>query len=101
MPKRYDSRFAPSRPFKSTSNQRHEPSISFATMKFCKNLQQVADLSNPEWSPYWTDYKKLKVSDAALVALQGFANTTSGQHVFGLNNPSTAVFPSENNQAII
>lgn len=29
-------------------------------MKFCKNLQRVADLSNPEWSPYWTDYKKLK-----------------------------------------
>jgi hypothetical protein len=32
-------------------------------MKFCKNLQKVADLSNPEWSPYWTDYKKLKVSE--------------------------------------
>eukprot|EP00934_Nitzschia_sp_Nitz4_P003330 Nitzschia sp. Nitz4//scaffold211_size37880//27397//28446//NITZ4_007712-RA/size37880-augustus-gene-0.62-mRNA-1//-1//CDS//3329541997//3320//frame0 len=29
-------------------------------MKFCKNLQRVADLSNPEWSPYWTDYKRLK-----------------------------------------
>mmetsp|Transcript_3445 Transcript_3445/g.8182 ORF Transcript_3445/g.8182 Transcript_3445/m.8182 type:complete len:374 (+) Transcript_3445:332-1453(+) len=29
-------------------------------MKFCKNLERVQTLSNPEWSPYWTDYKKLK-----------------------------------------
>lgn len=29
-------------------------------MKFCKNLQRVADLSNPEWVPFFTDYKKLK-----------------------------------------
>jgi hypothetical protein len=32
-------------------------------MKFCKNLQRVADLSNPEWVPFFTDYKKLKVSE--------------------------------------
>jgi hypothetical protein len=30
-------------------------------MKFCKNLQRVAELSNPEWNPFWTDYKQLKV----------------------------------------
>jgi hypothetical protein len=31
-------------------------------MKFCKNLQQVVDISDPEWAPYWTNYKMLKVS---------------------------------------
>eukprot|EP00542_Grammatophora_oceanica_P003486 CAMPEP_0194063804 /NCGR_PEP_ID=MMETSP0009_2-20130614/81304_1 /TAXON_ID=210454 /ORGANISM="Grammatophora oceanica, Strain CCMP 410" /LENGTH=34 /DNA_ID= /DNA_START= /DNA_END= /DNA_ORIENTATION= len=29
-------------------------------MKFCKNLQQVVDISDPEWAPYWTNYKMLK-----------------------------------------
>ena len=46
-------------PFFICSNHNHHHSL--LTMKFCKNLQRVADLSNPEWSPYWTDYKKLKV----------------------------------------
>jgi hypothetical protein len=31
------------------------------TMKFCKNLQRVVDISDPEWAPYWTNYKMLKV----------------------------------------
>jgi len=29
-------------------------------MKFCKNLQQIVEISNPEWAPYWTNYKMLK-----------------------------------------
>jgi hypothetical protein len=29
-------------------------------MKFCKNLQRVVDISDPEWAPYWTNYKALK-----------------------------------------
>jgi len=29
-------------------------------MKFCKNLQRVVDISDPEWSPYWVNYKMLK-----------------------------------------
>jgi len=29
-------------------------------MKFCKNLQRVVDISDPEWAPYWTNYKMLK-----------------------------------------
>jgi hypothetical protein len=32
-------------------------------MKFCKNLQQVVDISDPEWAPYWPNYKMLKVRD--------------------------------------
>lgn len=31
-------------------------------MKFCKNLQRVVDISDPEWSPFWPNYKMLKVS---------------------------------------
>lgn len=29
-------------------------------MKFCKNLQHVANISDPEWAPFWTNYKMLK-----------------------------------------
>jgi len=29
-------------------------------MKFCKNLQRIVDVSDPEWAPYWTNYKMLK-----------------------------------------
>ena len=32
------------------------------TMKFCKNLQQIVEISDPEWAPYWTNYRMLKVS---------------------------------------
>ena len=31
-------------------------------MKFCKNLQQIVEISDPAWAPYWTNYKMLKVS---------------------------------------
>lgn len=29
-------------------------------MKFCKNLQRVVEISDPEWAPYWINYKHLK-----------------------------------------
>ena len=29
-------------------------------MKFCKNLQKVVDISDPEWTPFWMNYKLLK-----------------------------------------
>ncbi len=29
-------------------------------MKFCKHLQRVVEISNPEWAPYCTNYKMLK-----------------------------------------
>eukprot|EP00934_Nitzschia_sp_Nitz4_P001934 Nitzschia sp. Nitz4//scaffold41_size133979//63125//64664//NITZ4_003349-RA/size133979-snap-gene-0.103-mRNA-1//1//CDS//3329551476//1934//frame0 len=31
-----------------------------SSMKFCKNLQRVVDISDPEWAPYWPNYKMLK-----------------------------------------
>ena len=29
-------------------------------MKFCRNLQRVINITDPEWAPYWTNYKMLK-----------------------------------------
>lgn len=29
-------------------------------MKFGKNLSKVVDIADPEWAPYWTNYKMLK-----------------------------------------
>ncbi len=29
-------------------------------MKFCRNLQRIIDITDPEWAPYWTNYKMLK-----------------------------------------
>lgn len=29
-------------------------------MKFCKNLQRLAAIADPEWAPYWPNYKMLK-----------------------------------------
>ena len=31
------------------------------TMKFAKNLQRVVEIADPEWAPYWPNYKMLKV----------------------------------------
>ena len=36
-------------------------------MKFCRNLQRVIDISDPEWAPYWTNYKMLKKFLKALI----------------------------------
>lgn len=30
------------------------------TMKFGKNIGRVVELSDPEWSPFWINYKFLK-----------------------------------------
>jgi len=38
-------------------------------MKFCKNLQKVVEMSDPDWVPYWTNYKLLKVSVEELLYL--------------------------------
>ncbi|GKY96034.1 hypothetical protein MPSEU_000563800 [Mayamaea pseudoterrestris] len=38
-------------------------------MKFCKNLQRVVEISDPEWAPYWTNYKMLKKLIKELPAL--------------------------------
>ena len=45
-------------------------------MKFCKNLQRVVDLSDPEWAPFWTNYKMLKVRNKRLVQAATTKTTT-------------------------
>jgi hypothetical protein len=34
-------------------------------MKFGKELQKVIEMSDPDWAPYWPNYKVLKVSCVA------------------------------------
>mmetsp|Transcript_31032 Transcript_31032/g.73117 ORF Transcript_31032/g.73117 Transcript_31032/m.73117 type:complete len:365 (-) Transcript_31032:45-1139(-) len=48
-------------------------------MKFCKNLQRVVDISDPEWAPYWTNYKMLKKLIKELPSL--VPNTDDGKNV--------------------
>lgn len=43
-------------------------------MKFCRNLQRVIDITDPEWAPYWTNYKMLKKFLKALVPPDGAEN---------------------------
>ncbi len=40
-------------------------------MKFCKNLFRVVELSDPEWGPYWMNYKFLKKKINDIVLEQG------------------------------
>lgn len=42
-------------------------------MKFCKNLQRVVDISDPEWAPYWTNYKMLKVRFLSINSFESFS----------------------------
>eukprot|EP00593_Proboscia_inermis_P014511 CAMPEP_0171325830 /NCGR_PEP_ID=MMETSP0816-20121228/117060_1 /TAXON_ID=420281 /ORGANISM="Proboscia inermis, Strain CCAP1064/1" /LENGTH=396 /DNA_ID=CAMNT_0011825119 /DNA_START=716 /DNA_END=1906 /DNA_ORIENTATION=- len=47
-------------------------------MKFCKNLQRVVDISDPEWAPYWTNYKMLKklIKELPSLVPPDFSGTT-------------------------
>jgi SPX domain protein involved in polyphosphate accumulation len=45
--------------------------IVVTLMKFGKSLSQVISLSNPEWGPFWINYKYLKMKINDIVAEQG------------------------------
>ena len=45
--------------------------VDSAGMKFCKNLFRVVELSDPEWGPYWMNYKFLKKKINDIVLEQG------------------------------
>jgi hypothetical protein len=49
-------------------------------MKFCKNLQRVVDISDPEWAPYWTNYKMLKVRPSRGIAAHFRRKTGSSEN---------------------
>lgn len=53
-------------------------------MKFCKNLQRVVDISDPEWAPYWTNYKMLKKLIKELPSL--VLNTDDGKTAVNTGN---------------
>eukprot|EP00581_Thalassiosira_minuscula_P016269 CAMPEP_0183732710 /NCGR_PEP_ID=MMETSP0737-20130205/39157_1 /TAXON_ID=385413 /ORGANISM="Thalassiosira miniscula, Strain CCMP1093" /LENGTH=402 /DNA_ID=CAMNT_0025965791 /DNA_START=203 /DNA_END=1411 /DNA_ORIENTATION=+ len=53
-------------------------------MKFCRNLQRVIDITDPEWAPYWTNYKMLKKFLKALVppdAMESHGADEDGQEL--------------------
>ncbi len=57
-------------------------------MKFCRNLQRVIDITDPEWAPYWTNYKMLKKFLKALVPPDAAESPTGG------GGPSRAESPT-------
>jgi len=57
-------------------------------MKFCKNLQQIVEISDPEWAPYWTNYRMLKKLIKELPSL--LPNTENAS----ADSPSTSPPPS-------
>mmetsp|Transcript_10685 Transcript_10685/g.15068 ORF Transcript_10685/g.15068 Transcript_10685/m.15068 type:complete len:406 (+) Transcript_10685:137-1354(+) len=46
-------------------------------MKFCKNLQHIASISDPEWAPYWMNYKMLKKIIKELPSLVSVESTST------------------------
>jgi SPX domain protein involved in polyphosphate accumulation len=54
-------------------------------MKFGKNLLRVVELSDPEWGPYWMNYKFLKKKIKEIVESQGG---------FKISDPSLSADPS-------
>jgi hypothetical protein len=55
------------------------------TMKFCKNVQRIVDISDPEWAPYWINYKMLKKLIKELPSLVPVDDGVIGDNT---NNPS-------------
>ena len=58
------SRCQTMRPRGRSAFRKHNDQVSgklSTTMKFCNHLQRVVELSDPEWTAYWINYKKLKV----------------------------------------
>lgn len=64
-------------------------------MKFCKNLQRVVDISDPEWAPYWTNYKMLKKLIKELPSL--VPNTDDGK-IAHTNDGHDKIRPNSNIQ---
>ena len=49
-------------------------------MKFCKNMMKVVELSDPEWAPFWVNYKflKIKLNEIESGAKQGSTAVVDG-----------------------
>mmetsp|Transcript_5453 Transcript_5453/g.6379 ORF Transcript_5453/g.6379 Transcript_5453/m.6379 type:complete len:403 (-) Transcript_5453:54-1262(-) len=70
-------------------------------MKFCKNLQRIVDVSDPEWAPYWTNYKMLKKIIKELpshVPADDICDFSDGDRRF--NNAISTPAVSSNNHSI-
>ena len=62
-------------------------------MKFGKNIGRVVELSDPEWSPFWVNYKFLKKKTK--VRVSAFLLSTTGRNCYLLpGRLLVACFPS-------
>lgn len=64
-------------------------------MKFCKNLQRVVDISDPEWSPFWVNYKMLKKLIKELPSLVPSDDHKNPHSTGGSNEDSSDSTPPE------
>jgi hypothetical protein len=61
-------------------------------VKFCRSLQRVIDVTEqPEWAPFWTNYKMLKKFLKALVPPDAAESTTVGGEVARAESPTSDV----------
>ena len=60
-------------------------------MKFCRNLQRVIEITDPEWAPYWTNYKMLKKFLKALVPPDATESHTVGGEPSRSESPQSDV----------
>jgi len=64
-------------------------------MKFCKNLQKVCDLSDPEWTPFWPNYKMLKKLIKELPSLVPSDDHRNHDHPQAQEKPSSSRVPEK------
>lgn len=61
-------------------------------VKFCRSLQRVIDVTEqPEWAPFWTNYKMLKKFLKALVPSDAAESTTVSGEVARAESPTSDV----------
>lgn len=61
-------------------------------VKFCRSLQRVIDVTEqPEWAPFWPNYKMLKKFLKALVPPDAAESTTVGGEVARAESPTSDV----------
>lgn len=69
-------------------------------MKFCRNLQRVIDITDPEWAPYWTNYKMLKKflkQMPSIVSAEGDQADCDPVSLDGERKTKTAMVPIQQN----
>jgi len=61
-------------------------------MKFCKHLNRIIDISNPEWSPFWMKYKLMKTLIKSLPVVVMDDSIEMNDYVAIRKNPNEVKF---------